>query len=38
MNIISDTKLYDCVQLNDFYSIEIITWKHIIIRIRKKYL
>ena len=34
MMIISYLKLYNCVQINDFYQIEIITWNQIIIYLR----
>ena len=36
--IINCLKPYNCVQTNDYYWIEIITWNHIIINIRLEYL
>ena len=36
--IISYLKLYNYVQTNNFYWIEIIAWNHILISIRQKYL
>ena len=30
-------KSFNCVQRNDYYYIEIITWNHMIISIRQEY-